>query len=98
MSVAELIAVLLLHLAGVHVEAIRASGRTVRVQARARETSAACPACGGRSERVHSRSERAVCDAGVSSRQTVLHLWGSPVLLRCCRLREEDVRRTDPPI
>jgi hypothetical protein len=53
---------------------IRASGRTVRIHARGREPSAACPGCAGRSGRVHSRYGRTVGDAAVANRQSVLHL------------------------
>jgi hypothetical protein len=74
MSVAELIAVLLPHLALLHVEAVTTSGRTVRVHARGREPSAACPGCGGRSARVHSGYERKVADLAISNQPSVLHL------------------------
>ncbi|MGW2207614.1 transposase [Streptomyces sp. NPDC001774] len=58
MTVAELIAVLFPHFVRLHVGFVRVSGRTVRLQVRGREPSAACPGCGAPSARVHSRYER----------------------------------------
>ncbi|MFC5165758.1 transposase family protein [Nonomuraea angiospora] len=34
----------------------------------------ACPACGGVSERVHSRYERRLCDAAIGGQGTLIHL------------------------
>ncbi|MFE2954648.1 ISL3 family transposase [Embleya sp. NPDC059267] len=57
-----------------HVESVRVTGRTVRIQARGREPSAICPGCGTESIRVHSRYERRISDTAVSNQQCVLHL------------------------
>ncbi|MCC3772183.1 ISL3 family transposase [Streptomyces sp. UNOC14_S4] len=74
MSVDDLFAVLFPHFALLHVELIRATGRTVRIQARGREPSAVCPGCGTVSQRVHSGYERKMPDTAISNQQTVLHL------------------------
>ncbi|MFF3787984.1 transposase family protein [Streptomyces sp. NPDC001933] len=73
MSVDDLFAVLFPHFALLHVELIRATGRTVRIQARGREPSAVCPGCGTVSERVHSGYVRKMSDTAISNQQTVLH-------------------------
>jgi hypothetical protein len=49
-------------LAGLSVERVFAIGKSVRIQARASCAGADCPACGVRSERVHSRYERRLAD------------------------------------
>ena len=74
MSVAELIAVLFPHFVRLHVDTVGASGRTVRIRARGREPSAACPGCGRSSARVHSSYERKISDTAVSNQPAVLHL------------------------
>ncbi|MYS79259.1 transposase family protein [Embleya scabrispora] len=74
MSVADLLAVLFPHFVRLHVEFVRVTGRTVRIQARGREPSAICPGCGTESIRVHSRYERRISDTAVSNQQCVLHL------------------------
>ncbi|MFE3831038.1 ISL3 family transposase [Streptomyces sp. NPDC059092] len=74
MTVAELIAVMFPHFVRLHVDLVRVTGRTVRLQARGREPSAECPGCGGSSARVHSRYERKISDTAIADQQTVLHL------------------------
>ncbi len=74
MTVAELIAVLFPHFGRLHVDFVRVSGRTVRLQVRGREPSAACSGCGASSARVNSRYERRISDTAVADQQTVLHL------------------------
>lgn len=74
MTVAELIAVLFPHFVRLHVDFVRVSGRTVRLQVRGRESAADCSGCGASSARVHSRYERRISDTAVADQQTVLHL------------------------
>jgi transposase len=70
----ELLAVLLPDLAGLGIERVFKSGRSVRIQARTGTVQAVCPACGRASRRVHSRYERRVCDAAIGGQETILHL------------------------
>ncbi|WP_406011732.1 ISL3 family transposase [Streptomyces sp. NBC_00984] len=74
MSVDDLFAVLFPHFAHLQVELVRATGRMVRIQARGRQPSAACPGCGTVSKRVHSGYERKMSDTAISNQQTILHL------------------------
>ncbi|MFG6194156.1 ISL3 family transposase [Nonomuraea sp. JJY05] len=50
------------------------SGKSVRIQARTGTWQAVCPACGGVSERAHSRYERRLCDAAIGGQETLIHL------------------------
>jgi transposase len=69
------LAVLLPQLTDVHVEAIRDEGGLLRIRARTRQADgAACPECGGHSQRVHSRYERRINDHAVAGRRMVIHL------------------------
>jgi transposase len=65
--------VLLPHLAGVVVEKVEQAGSGVQVWARVKAEDGVCPACGGRSRRVHSRYHRGLADGSVA---------GQPVMLR----------------
>ncbi|MEC3981991.1 ISL3 family transposase [Amycolatopsis sp. H20-H5] len=62
------------HLAGVVVERVEQIGSTVWMWAHPRAVEAACPGCGQRSVRVHSRYERRVADAAVAGRRLVIRL------------------------
>jgi transposase len=66
--------VLLPHLAGVVVERAEVAGALVCVWARVRAGDAACPRCGCRSGRVHSRYGRRLADAGIGGRRVVIRL------------------------
>jgi transposase len=46
----------------------------VRIQARASSPGACCPACGVRSDRVHSRYERRLADLAAGGQETLVHL------------------------
>lgn len=66
--------VLLPHLAGVIVEEVTAAAGLLLVLARARAATAACPACGTVSGRVHSRYSRKLADAAIGGRQVEIGL------------------------
>ena len=66
--------VLLPHLAGVIVEEVTAAPGLLLLLARARAATAACPACGTVSGRVHSRYSRRLADAAIGGRQAVILL------------------------
>jgi transposase len=66
--------VLLPHLAGVIVEEVKAAAGLLLLVARARAATAACPACGTVSGRVHSRYARTLADAAIGGRQAVILL------------------------
>jgi transposase len=66
--------VLLPHLANVQVNEVSLAGRSVRVMARTRSSSAACPECGAESRRVHSRYERKLLDTAAGGREVVICL------------------------
>jgi transposase len=66
--------VLLPHLAGVVVEEVTAVAGLLLLVARARAATAACPACGTVSGRVHSRYSRTLADAAIGGRQAVILL------------------------
>jgi transposase len=66
--------VLLPHLAGVAVEAAEVAGGRVRIWARARAESAACPRCGQFSGRVHSAYERRLADAPAGGQPVTIRL------------------------
>ena len=65
---------LLPHLAGVIVEKTELAGEQLRVWARGRAEAAACPACGQRAERVHSRYQRRLTDAAIGGRVVLIRL------------------------
>jgi transposase len=67
-------AVLFPHLARLRITRVFETGRSVRIQASVRAAQAACPACGVRSLRVHSRYERRIADTAVSGREMLIHL------------------------
>jgi transposase len=73
-SIKELVAVLLPHLARVCVDQVFRSGTTVRVRARTGTTEALCPGCGTRSRRIHSRYERRSSDTAVGGQELLIHL------------------------
>ena len=66
--------VLLPHLAGVIVEGVAAAAGLLLVLARARPGTAACPACGTVSARVHSRYARRLADAAIGGRRVEILL------------------------
>jgi transposase len=70
----ELLNILFPHLAGVHVERVVASDRSVQLEAATTSPGAACPVCKRSSSRVHSRYERCVADRGVGGREVVIRL------------------------
>lgn len=80
--------VLLPHLAGVVVEKVEQAGSGVRVWARVKAEDGVCPACGGRSRRVHSRYHRGLADSSVA---------GQPVMLRL-QVRRFFCETTDCPV
>lgn len=65
---------LLPHLAGVIVEKAELTGTWLCIWARARAEEAACPGCGSRSGRVHSRYVRRLADAAIGGRRVVIRL------------------------
>ncbi|MFI6956577.1 transposase family protein [Nocardia sp. NPDC050408] len=50
------------------------SGRTIRLEACSHAGSAACPECGGVSDRVHSRYERQLADLSIGGRAVCIRL------------------------
>ena len=66
--------ILLPHLAGVVVEGVVAASGQLCVLARVRADTAACPACGAVSSRVHSRYGRRLADAAIGGRRVVIRL------------------------
>jgi zinc-finger of transposase IS204/IS1001/IS1096/IS1165 len=66
--------ILLPHLAGVIIEGAVAAAGLLLVLARARAGTAACPACGSVSGRVHSRYVRRLADAAIGGRRVVIQL------------------------
>jgi transposase len=81
--------VLLPHLAGVIVEEVTAAAGLLLLLARARAATAACPACGTVSDRVHSRYSRTLADAAVGGRQAVILLTARRFFCtsRACKAR-----------
>src|SRR5439155_22729702 len=63
---------LLPHFIGLHVELV--VDGTVHTEVRRRASTAACPACGRRSRRVHSRYTRRITDEPLSGRRVIVHL------------------------
>jgi transposase len=66
--------VLLTHLAGIVVEQAEVNGMLLCIRACTRAAAAACPACGSRSGRVHSRYERRLADAAIGGRRVMIWL------------------------
>lgn len=66
--------VLLPHLAGVVVENSEVTRARLCIWARVRAADAACPGCGERSSRVHSRYQRRLADAAIGGRRVVIRL------------------------
>jgi transposase len=66
--------VLLPHLGGVVVERAEITGTLLCIRACTRAGAAACPACGSRSGRVHSRYERRLADAAIGGRRVMIWL------------------------
>lgn len=62
------------HLDAVRVERVWVAGGVVRIAARTRELTVACPDCGRGSARVHSRYGRALADVAVGGRPVVIEL------------------------
>jgi transposase len=61
-------------LAGLRVERLLVLEGVVHIEARRAAATAACPSCGRRSRRVHSRYRRRVTDEPLGGRQVVIHL------------------------
>ncbi|MBT2401924.1 transposase family protein [Streptomyces sp. ISL-100] len=66
--------VLLPQLGAVEVEEVQAEAGLIRISARTRNVSVACPGCGRPSDWVHSRYVRHVADEAVGSRPMVIDL------------------------
>ena len=66
--------ILLPHLAGVIVDGVAVAAGLLLVAARARAGTAACPACGAVSGRVHSRYGRRLADAAIGGRRVIIRL------------------------
>jgi transposase len=62
------------HLVGLRVDRVFFKGTGVRIEAATTSTHAACPGCGTRSARVHSRYERRLADTGIGGREVLLRL------------------------
>ena len=65
---------LLPHLADVEVEEASLAGGSIRIVARTKALSAACPQCGRVSRRVHGRYERRLLDTAIAGREVDIHL------------------------
>jgi transposase len=65
---------LLPHLADVEVEEVSLAGVSIRIAARTKALSAACPQCGTISRRVHSRYERRLLDTAIAGREVAIRL------------------------
>jgi transposase len=65
---------LLPHLADVQVEEVSLASGMVRIAARTRALSAACPGCGTLSRRVHGRYERRLLDTAIAGREVSIRL------------------------
>ncbi len=61
-------------LAGLPVERVFTTGKSVRIQVRTSSLGSDCPACGVRSVRVHSRYERRLADTAVGGQETLIVL------------------------
>ena len=77
MSIVEGAAVLLSHLAGLHLDRVYLTKVRVRIEARTRADKAGCPGCGVASGRVQSRHSRRLVDAGIGGRDVTI-TCGSP--------------------
>jgi DNA-directed RNA polymerase subunit N (RpoN/RPB10) len=62
------------HLARVRIHGVVAQGRSVRIEASAVTSEAACPGCGRVSSRAHSRYVRRLSDAAVGGQEVLLRL------------------------
>jgi transposase len=65
---------LLPHLAALRIEQVLAQGRVVWLHASVVAPDAACPGCGTRSGRVHSRYERSISDPAIGGQETLIRL------------------------
>jgi hypothetical protein len=73
-SIVDGAAVLLPHLAGLHLDRVYLKGVRVRIEASTSTVVAPCPDCGVVSMRVHSRYARHLVDAGIGGREVTLTL------------------------
>jgi hypothetical protein len=73
-SIVDLAAVLLPHLAQVQLDRVYLKGVRVRIEASTRATVACCPDCGAASQRVHNRYVRHVVDTGFGGREATVSL------------------------
>ncbi|MGO4419295.1 transposase family protein [Streptomyces sp. MCAF7] len=71
---ADLVRTVAPHLDAVRVERVWSAGGVVRIAARTRELTVACPDCGRGSTRVHSRYCRTLADAAVGGRPVLIRL------------------------
>lgn len=74
MSIVDLAAVLLPHLAKLQLDRVYLKGVRVRIEASTRATVAYCPDCGAVSQRVHSRYVRHLVDTGFGGREATVSL------------------------
>jgi transposase len=68
------VAILLPHLAGLHLDRVYLKRVRVRIEARTRADLVRCPDCSVASARVHSRYPRQLADAGIGRREMTLSL------------------------
>ena len=85
-------AVLLPHLAPLHLSQIWLKGARIRIEATTGLERVGCPDCGTRSGRVHSRYVRRLTDAGIGGREVMLALTVQLHLLPCQREDEAPLR------
>ena len=78
---AQVLVLLLPHLAPVRVERVQAGAGLVRAWVRPRADGAVCPGCGTWRPEVHSRYTRTLADTGIGGRRVLIHLVVR--LLRC---------------
>lgn len=81
------------HLADVEVEEVSLAAEPVRILAREKATSAACPGCGTVPRRIHSRYERRLLDAAIAGREAVICLQVRQFLFLSAGARQANVRR-----
>jgi len=65
---------LLSHLAGIQIDRVQLVGAGVRIDAHPVAVSAACPVCGQRSTRVHSRYQRRLSDFSIGGREVLIRV------------------------
>jgi hypothetical protein len=70
----EILSVLFPHLAGLSVDCVFLTGKSVRIEARTDAREASCPACGVLSGRVHSRYQRLLADTAAGGQEMSVHL------------------------